>query len=53
MVTSDTSYDSVVLTKDADDIRDLPIDGDKCKTEKNRTADKSSIDFRALIKTDL
>ena len=32
---NETSYDSVVLTKDAKIIRGLPIHDDQCKAEQN------------------
>ena len=35
-MTNETLYDSVVLTKDTGVIRDLLIDGNKIKTEKNK-----------------
>ena len=37
METNETSYDSLVLTKDNGVTRGLPIDGDQWKAEKNWT----------------
>ena len=37
MVTNETLYDSIVLMKDTEVLRGVPIDGDQWKTEKKWT----------------
>ena len=51
MVTNETSYDSVVMTKDTGVIRSLQIDGNNKKQRKTELKSKCPI-TRCFLKTD-